>query len=108
MNTSAAVTALFALSHEGRLEVFRLLVVAGREGLPAGEIARANGVLPNTLSSNLNILKGAGLVTSRRHGRSIVYTACFDRMKNLIEFLMEDCCARNPEICLPLGQVCEA
>jgi ArsR family transcriptional regulator len=103
METTSAVPALSALAHEGRLEVFRLLIRAGADGMAAGEIARATGVLPNTLSSNLNILSGAGLVVSQRHGRSIVYTAAFDRMRDLLAFLVEDCCGGKPEICAPLA-----
>ena len=102
METISAVGALSALAHEGRLEIFRLLVRAGVDGLAAGEIARATGVLPNTLSSNLNILSVAGLVTSRRAGRSIIYAAAYDRMRDLLAFLMEDCCDGKPEICGPL------
>lgn len=105
MESIAAVNALSALAHEGRLNIFRLLVKAGAEGMPAGEIARATGVLPNTLSSNLNILSVAGLVTSRRDGRSIIYSAAYDRMRELLAFLMEDCCAGNPQICAPLADV---
>lgn len=112
METTSAVAALSALAHEGRLEIFRLLVKAGDPGMPAGEIARATGVLPNTLSSNLNILSGAGLVTSRRDGRSIIYRAAYERMRGLLAFLMEDCCNGSPEICAPLaaiaGQACAA
>ncbi|THD62970.1 metalloregulator ArsR/SmtB family transcription factor [Phenylobacterium sp.] len=102
MESPAAVTSLSALAHPGRLEVFRLLVRAGPEGLAAGEIARATDSLPNTLSANLNILAAAGLVDSRRDGRSIIYTAGYDRMRELLAFLMEDCCGGNPEICGPL------
>lgn len=105
METTSAVTALSALAHEGRLNVFRLLVRAGPEGMAAGDIARATGVLPNTLSSNLNILNGAGLVASRREGRSIIYSAAYDHMRELLAFLMEDCCAGNPQICAPLAAV---
>jgi ArsR family transcriptional regulator, arsenate/arsenite/antimonite-responsive transcriptional repressor len=105
METTSAVAALSALAHEGRLEIFRLLVKAGEPGLPAGEIARATGVLPNTLSSNLNILSAAGLVASRREGRSIIYRAAYDRMRDLLAFLMEDCCAGNPAICGPLSAI---
>ena len=105
MEPTSAVTALSALAHEGRLEIFRLLVRAGAEGLAAGEVARATGVLPNTLSSNLGILSVAGLVTSRRDGRSIIYTAAYDRMRDLLAFLMEDCCGGKPEICAPLADV---
>src|SRR5512138_2552897 len=109
MEMTSAITALGALAHAGRLEVFRLLVRAGEAGLAAGEIARATGSLPNTLSTNLNILAAAGLVASRREGRSIIYTAGYEQMRDLLAFLMEDCCAGNPEICgaLPaLGRAC--
>src|SRR5512143_3605042 len=105
METTSAVSALSALAHAGRLDIFRLLVRAGADGMAAGEIARATGVLPNTLSSNLNILSGAGLVSSRREGRSIIYAAAFARMRELLAFLMEDCCAGKPEICAPLAEV---
>ncbi len=97
-----AVAALSALAHPGRLEVFRLLVRAGHEGLAAGEIARATGSLSNTLSANLNILSHAGLVASRREGRSIIYTAGFERISGLLNFLMEDCCDGRREICAPV------
>jgi DNA-binding transcriptional ArsR family regulator len=107
METPSAVTALSALAHPGRLEVFRLLVRAGPEGIAAGEIARATGSLANTMSTNLNVLAGAGLVTSRRDGRSIIYAAAFGRMRELLAFLMEDCCAGNAEICAPLAAIAE-
>jgi ArsR family transcriptional regulator, arsenate/arsenite/antimonite-responsive transcriptional repressor len=105
METSSAVSALSALAHPGRLDVYRLLVRAGEAGMAAGEIARATGSLPNTLSANLNILSGAGLVRSRRDGRSIIYTAAYDRMRDLLGFLMEDCCSGNPEICGPVAEM---
>ena len=95
METQTAVGALSALAHPGRLEVFRLLVRAGPRGMAAGEIARATGSLANTLSTNLNILAGAGLVSARRDGRSIIYTAAYGQMRELLAFLMEDCCARQ-------------
>jgi len=105
METISAVTALSALAHAGRLEIFRLLVRTGTAGLAAGEIARSTGVLPNTLSSNLNILSGAGLVSARREGRSVIYTAAYDQMRLLLAFLVEDCCAGKPEICAPLAAI---
>lgn len=105
MDTNAAISALAALAHQGRLEVFRLLVRAGKEGMASGEIARATGHVPQTLSGNLNVLGHAGLVSSRREGRSIIYTADYARMTDLLGFLMEDCCAGNAEICAPLAQV---
>ncbi|THD61149.1 metalloregulator ArsR/SmtB family transcription factor [Phenylobacterium sp.] len=103
--THDATTALSALAHAGRLEVFRLLVRAGADGLAAGEIARATGSLSNTLSTNLSILAAAGLVTSRRDGRSIIYAVGYDRMRELLAFLVEDCCAGKPEICAPLAEI---
>lgn len=105
METTAAVSALSALAHEGRLEIFRRLVRAGPDGLAAGDIARATGALPNTLSSNLAILSAAGLAASRREGRSIIYSAAFDRMRDLLAFLVEDCCAGSAQVCAPLAEV---
>jgi DNA-binding transcriptional ArsR family regulator len=105
METTTAVAALSALAHPGRLEVFRRLVRAGPGGLAAGEIARATGSLANTLSANLGILAAAGLVTSRREGRSIIYAAGYGRMGELLAFLVEDCCCGRSEICTPLVEV---
>ena len=100
-----AVAALSALAHPGRLNVFRMLVRAGHGGIAAGEIARQLGVPPNTLSANLTLLSNAGLVQSRREGRSIIYTAVYDRMAALLEFLMEDCCQGAPAVCAPLADI---
>jgi DNA-binding transcriptional ArsR family regulator len=105
MESKAAVASLSALGHEGRLAIFRLLVQAGPAGVAAGEIARRLDSLPNTLSANLNVLSHAGLIVSRREGRSIVYSADFAAMSGLMGFLMEDCCAGAPEICAPLGDI---
>jgi DNA-binding transcriptional ArsR family regulator len=107
MESQAAIGALSALAHPGRLEVFRLLVRAGPSGMAAGDIARATGSLANTLSANLNVLAGAGLVTSHREGRSIIYAAGYERMRELLAFLMEDCCGGNAEICAPLMAIAE-
>lgn len=100
-----AIASLSALAHPGRLSAFRLLVQTGAEGLPAGEIARRLDILPNTLSSHLAILDHAGLVRSRRDGRSIIYTADYSAMRNLLGFLLEDCCGGAPEICAPLSDM---
>jgi len=112
MEMKSAASALGALAHEGRLSAFRLLIQAGAEGLAAGEIARRLEVLPNTLSASLNVLSQAGLITSRRDGRSIIYNADYAAMRELLGFLMEDCCGGAPEICAPLvaiaSQCCEA
>ncbi|MFZ4607466.1 MAG: ArsR/SmtB family transcription factor [Caulobacter sp.] len=109
MEQTDAVAALSALAHPGRLAVFRLLVKAGAEGLPAGRIAEATGTLSNTLSTSLNILTQAGLARSRRDGRQIIYTADYEAMRGLLTFLVEDCCQGEPAICGPLtGIVGEA
>lgn len=105
MEIKNAVINLSALAHEGRLTVFRMLVQAGSDGIAAGEIARRLGTPPNTLSANLNILSNAGLIASRRNGRSLVYTALYEQMTSLLEFLMEDCCNGSPEICASLAAV---
>ena len=100
---TTAVGSLSALAHEGRLKVFRMLVKAGPDGLAAGEIARRLGTPPNTLSANLTLLAHAGLARSRRDGRSIIYSARFDRMGELMAFLAEDCCGGAPEVCAPVA-----
>ncbi|MFA5970620.1 MAG: metalloregulator ArsR/SmtB family transcription factor [Sphingomonas sp.] len=99
MESKNAITALSALAHGGRLAVFRMLVQAGAEGVAAGEIARRLNIAPNTLSANLNILSHADLIESRRDGRSVIYSARFESMANLLDYLMEDCCGGNPQIC---------
>ncbi|MFA6114439.1 MAG: metalloregulator ArsR/SmtB family transcription factor [Sphingomonas sp.] len=105
MQLPIAVEALSALAHASRLAVFRLLVRAGAEGMAAGDIAREVGALPNTLSTHLTILGHTGLIRSRREGRSIIYSADYDRMRDLLGFLVADCCAGRPEICGSLGDL---
>lgn len=110
MGNDSALAALTALSQATRLDVFRLLVRAGPEGLAAGEIASGLGVVQNTMSSHLAILTGAGLIRRQRHGRVIRYRADYERMRALLRFLLEDCCQGNPAICAPLldAVACEA
>lgn len=103
MQLPTAVEALSGLAHASRLAVFRLLVRAGAEGMAAGDIAREIGALPNTLSTHLTILGNAGLIRSRRDGRSVIYSADYDGMRDLLDFLVADCCAGRPEICGALG-----
>ncbi len=102
MELKIASTTLSALGHEARLAIFRLLVQAGPQGVAAGEIARRLEMIPNTLSANLNVLSHAGLIGSRREGRSIIYAADYPAVSGLLGFLMEDCCNGAPEICAPL------
>lgn len=92
MEKKAAVTALAALAHDTRLDLFRRLVRAGHAGNSAGDLARALGVKPNTLSFHLSHLANAGLVTARREGRSVIYSAAFDRMDALMGYLTRHCC----------------
>jgi DNA-binding transcriptional ArsR family regulator len=105
MNSERAVKRLSALAQDGRLAVFRLLVKAGPEGMAAGEIATTLKLPPNTLSAQLAILTHAGLAASRRAGRSIIYSARYDGMSELLVYLMEDCCQGETEICAPLVEL---
>lgn len=102
MDKKAALDAFSALSQETRLETFRLLVRAGSDGVVAGEIAERLGVMQNTMSSHLKILDHAGLVRSERQGRTIRYFASFVGIRDLLAFLMEDCCNGNPALCQPV------
>jgi ArsR family transcriptional regulator len=103
METSDAVTALAALAQDNRLDVFRLLVQAGPEGLPAGRVASQLGLAPNTLTFHFDRLRSAGLVTVRRDGRSMIYAARFATMNALLGFLTENCCCGEPEKCAPVA-----
>ena len=103
MEKTNAVTALAALAQDSRLAVFRLLVRAGPEGLPAGAVADALDLAPNTLTFHFDRLRMAGLVTVRREGRSILYSVDFSAMSDLLVFLTEDCCGGRSEICAPLA-----
>lgn len=99
METKAAVTALSALAQESRLAMFRLLVIAGPDGIPAGEIGAELSIPPATLSFHLKELVHAGLIESRRDGRSIRYSLCVSVMRELLQFLMKDCCKGREELC---------
>lgn len=99
MDTNTATRALAALAQAHRLRTFRLLVRRGTEGLPAGTIARELGIPHNTLSTHLAALVGAGLVASRREGRSIIYRTDLEGTRALLAFLLEDCCMGRPETC---------
>jgi ArsR family transcriptional regulator len=101
MEKTDIVAALAALAQDNRLDVFRLLVRAGPQGMPAGSVATALGLAPNTLTFHFDRLRAAGLVTARRQGRSMIYAARFDTMNRLLGFLTENCCGGAPEKCLP-------
>src|SRR5712691_7019650 len=101
MEKTDAITALAALAQDNRLDTYRLLVQAGPQGLPAGPVAAALGLPPNTLSFHFDRLRNAGLVTVRRDGRSLIYAARFDTMNALLGYLTENCCGGAPEACAP-------
>jgi ArsR family transcriptional regulator, arsenate/arsenite/antimonite-responsive transcriptional repressor len=101
MKSTNVVAALAALAQDNRLDVFRLLVQAGPDGLPAGEIARALKLAPSVLTFHFDRLRMAGLVTAHRDGRSIIYAAKFETMNALIGFLTENCCKGAAESCAP-------
>src|SRR5437773_9739009 len=101
MEKSNAVAALAALAQDSRLDVFRLLVEAGPNGMPAGEIADALDLAPNTLTFHFDRLRAAGLVTVRREGRSMIYAARFETMNALLGYLTENCCAGANDACVP-------
>lgn len=92
MDIQASITAFDALSQETRLRAYRLLVQAGPDGLPAGEISQQLDTPHNTMSFHLSHLSNAGLVTSRKQGRSVIYSADYRIMHDLIRFLVKDCC----------------
>ena len=101
MKESSAIAALGALAQETRLGIFRLLVQKGPEGMAAGEIGARLGQPSPTLSFHLNQLRFAGLITSRRESRSIIYSAHFRNMNDLLGYLTENCCGGKPELCGP-------
>ncbi|CAG9170114.1 ArsR/SmtB family transcription factor [Cupriavidus pampae] len=100
METDNALEALAALAHAVRLAVFRLLVQAGPEGLPAGRIAELMETPASSLSFHLKELNRAGLLAARQDGRSIIYTARYETMNDLLGYLTENCCGGAP--CGPL------
>jgi len=95
MEKKGAITALGALAQETRLDVFRLLVTQGPAGLPAGVIAERLGVLPASLTFHLQQLVHAGLITQRRLGRQLIYSAEYGAMNELLAYLTENCCGRD-------------
>jgi ArsR family transcriptional regulator, arsenate/arsenite/antimonite-responsive transcriptional repressor len=105
MKKPQAVAALAALAQDNRLDVFRLLVRAGPDGLSAGQVATALGLAPNTLTFHFDRLRHAGLVTVRRAGRSMIYAARFDGMRALLAYLTENCCSGAADECAPAERV---
>ncbi|MEK7916383.1 metalloregulator ArsR/SmtB family transcription factor [Burkholderia contaminans] len=101
METNSVVRALGALAQESRLAVFRLLVEAGPEGLPAGQIAERLGIAPSSLSFHMKELTYANLVMVEQRGRFMIYSANYAAMNDLLGFLTENCCGGNP--CTSIG-----
>jgi DNA-binding transcriptional ArsR family regulator len=97
MEKHDAVTALAALAQDNRLDVFRLLVQAGPDGMAAGEVAKALQLAPNTLTFHFDRLRQAGLVAVKREGRSMIYAARYEAMNGLLSFLSDNCCAGVPK-----------
>ena len=95
MNPAEVIEALSALAHETRLSAFRSLVEAGPSGMAAGELARELNVPAATLSFHLKELMHAGLATSQRSGRSIIYAAHFNGISAVVDYLTENCCRRT-------------
>lgn len=102
MEIRTAAEALSALGHETRLNVFRLVIQHGSSGMTAGDIAVEIEVAPNTLSAHLAVLSRAGLLCSRREGRSVIYAINLEGTRELLAFLVEDCCRAERKVCRPL------
>ncbi|MEM6819009.1 MAG: metalloregulator ArsR/SmtB family transcription factor [Pseudomonadota bacterium] len=98
MEIKEAIQAFSALAHEHRLQVFRLLVKHAPDGLPAGQIAAEIAIPNNTLSTHLGLLTRAGLLRSHRDGRRVIYQANFDGMKDLLWFVLADCCQASEPV----------
>ncbi len=103
MKNAQAVSALAALAQDSRLDVFRLLVEAGPDGMQAGQVAAKLKLAPSALTFHFDRLRDAGLVTVRRDGRSMIYAAQFDTMNALVGFLTDNCCQGAVELCAPVS-----
>ena len=102
MDETIALDCLAALSQPSRLKAFRLLVAHEPEGIAAGEVARLVDVPQNTMSTHLAALARCGLVRGERQSRSIVYRADLEQFRELLVFMMQDCCGGRPEVCAPV------
>ncbi|MEQ1589554.1 MAG: metalloregulator ArsR/SmtB family transcription factor [Gallionella sp.] len=106
MKPAQVVKALAALAQPTRLELFRLLVVQGAEGMAAGQVAEKLKVSPATMSFHFRTLSHAGLIESRQDGRFIYYTANFTVMNGMVDYLTENCCGGNAEACIVPSKKC--
>ena len=101
MKAKDVIEALGALAHEHRLRIFRLLVERGPAGLPAGRIAERVGLVPSSLTFHLQNLQRGGLITQRREGRQLIYSADFAATTSLVGYLTDNCCAESATECCP-------
>jgi ArsR family transcriptional regulator, arsenate/arsenite/antimonite-responsive transcriptional repressor len=101
MKAKDVIAALGALAHEHRLAIYRLLVQRGPDGLPAGHIATRMGLIPSSLTFHLQGLQRAGLISQRRESRQLIYSADFDAMNDVVDYLTENCCAGSGQ-CAPV------
>ena len=104
MKTTDVVSALSALAQDSRLSIFRTLVQAGSAGLPAGKIGEATQTAPSSITFHMKELVRADLVSSRNEGRFVIYTANFETMNAVLEFLTQNCCGGNA--CTPSHLIC--
>ncbi len=102
MENTDVIMALAALAQPTRLETFKLLVRHEPDGIQSGELARLLEVPHNTMSSHLNVLSRAGLVSGERQSRTITYRADLDRFREVTLYLLKDCCGGRPDVCAPL------
>lgn len=98
MEQSLALSALSALAHETRLDLVRLLVARGPEGMAQGDIARELKVSASRLAFHLSLLEQAGLVTARREGRCVLYAADTRGIGAALSYVLNDCCGAHPEV----------
>ena len=101
MEINTAIGAFAALSQESRLEALKLLVKTGPNGKPAGAIAEALSIPPPTMSFHLKEMERAGLILSRKEGRSVIYAADYGGIRDLVDFLLADCCQGDRRLCGP-------
>lgn len=97
-----AIKSLAAMAHDGRLSLLRRLIQAGPDGIRAGDLAQLSQTNVTTNSAQLLVLANAGLVRSKRAGRHIFYYAQYDHIRDLMAFLVEDCCGNHQDICCGL------
>ena len=106
MEQNDAIKSLSAMAHEGRLKLLRRLIQAGPDGMLAGDIARFAEIGATTASAQLLVLSNSGLVHSERRGREVRYFASYGNMRDLICFLLVDCCSKQSDICVPVAKAC--